>query len=554
VSVARSAFRVPSPLTRVGRFVRTRRWKRGTRNTEGGTLLVVILLSGLPPSPLAAQVPAGDSAWAAGDYAAARLHYETGLQRNPGSVRALYRLGILLAWDGKLDSSLTLLQLAREVEPGEPDVRLQEATVLSWKGKYRASLSKWDSLLTEFPDRRDAAYGRARTLSWAGRMKQADSAYAALAASDPGDLDALAGRGQVAAWRGDYNAAARFYHEALARDPDHVPSLVGLAQVRLWQSRPNEAEQQITRALAVAPRDRAALDAQRAIRALRRPRIELGLGWSHDSDRNTLWWQSIGASLLVANGLRSFASAGIAEASDPIRNGTRLSAEVGTSLDRGNLGFTAALGARGLSSDAAPDRTLGTWRLSASYRFAPTARAGLGYSHYSFDETALLLGRDVDIDEISVDADAELRPDLSLGVGASTGWLSDNNQRRSAVIALTQRLARRFTVGLFGRALGYDQRGIGYFAPDRFLVGEARGSYTYGVRRWEARLSGGLGLQQVGKGATAQSEWHAEARALRRWSVINEVALSGGISNSAESSTTGAFRYYTAALSVRLGL
>jgi len=469
-------------------------------------------------------------------------------------VRALYRLGILLAWDGKLDSSLALLRFARVIEPNEPDVRIQEATVLSWQGQYRASVVKWDSLLAEFPDRRDAAYGRARTLSWAGKMKQADSAYAALAESDPHDLDALAGRGQVAAWRGDYATATRFYREALAVDPDHVTSLVGLAQVLQWQGRAAEADRNITRALALAPDNRSAREVQRSVRTLRRPRVEVTLGWSRDSDKNSLWWQNLGTSLLLASGVRGFASAGIAEASDPARNGTRLSAEAGASVDRGSLSLTGALGARSLSSDAARDRTLGTWRASASYRFAPTAGAGFGYAHYSFDETALLLGQDLDIDEVSVDADAELRPDLSLGAGMATGWLSDDNQRRSAVLALTQRVAGRFTVGLFGRALGYDQRGVGYFSPDRFLVGEARGSYTYGVRRWEARLSGGLGLQQVGKGATAQSEWHAEARVLRRWSISNEVALSGGISNSAESSTTGAFRYYTAALSVRLGL
>jgi hypothetical protein len=40
----------------------------------------------------------------------------------------------------------------------------------------------------------------------------------------------------------------------------------------------------------------------------------------------------------------------------------------------------------------------------------------------------------------------------------------------------------------------------------------------------------------------------------RRFGVINEVALSGGISNAAVSSTTGAFRYYTAQLTARIGL
>jgi tetratricopeptide (TPR) repeat protein len=549
--VPRSTFRLPRWLSRVGRNLGVRPCEPGTWNAELGTILLALHFLG---ASLSAQVIAADSAWAAGDYATARTRYETGLKEEPGSVRALYRLGILLAWDGNLDSSLALLRFARVIEPDEPDVRLQEATVLSWQGRYRAAVLKWDSLLAEFPDRRDAAYGRARTLSWAGRMKEADSAYAALSASDPRDLDALAGRGQVAAWRGDYGKAMRFYREALVNDPNHVASLVGLAQVMQWQGRPAEAEQHISRALTVAPSDRSALEARRAVRALRRPRLEVTLGWSRDSDRNTLWWQNVGTSLLVASGVRGFASAGIAEASDPARSGTRLSAEAGASVDRGSLGLSGALGARGLSSDAARDRTVGTWRASASYRFRPTAGAGLGYSHYSFDETALLLGRDLDIDEVSVDADAEIRPDLSLGLGAATGWLSDDNQRRSAVVALTQRVAQRFTVGLFGRALGYDQRGVGYFTPDRFLVGEVRGSYTYGIRRWEARVSGGLGLQQVGRGATAQSEWHAELRALRRWSINNEVALSGGLSNSAESSTTGAFRYYTAALSVRVGL
>jgi tetratricopeptide (TPR) repeat protein len=484
----------------------------------------------------------------------ARAAYERGLKDEPGSVRALYRLAVLTSWDGKLDSALTLLRFARVIEPHDPDVRIQEATVLAWHGRYRASLARWDSLVADFPNRRDIAYGRARTLAWASRFPQADSAYAALAASDPSDMDAVAGRGQVAAWKGDYPTAAGFYRAALEENPNHVPSLVGLAQVRRWQGRTAEAEQAITRALALAPEDRSAREARAEIRALSRPQMELSVGWSRDSDKNTLWWQTLGTSLLLAPGVRGFGRAGVAEASDPVRNGTRLTGEVGGSYDTGNLGFSAALGARRLSSDAAADRTLGTWRGTVSYRFAPGAGAGFGYAHYSFDETALLLGRDLDVDEISLDADVDLRPSLSLGAGGGLGWLSDHNRRRSLVVSLTQRIGPRINLALVGRALGYDARGAGYFAPDRFLVVEARGAYTYGIRRWEARLAGGLGLQQIGKAATAQNEWHLDARLMRRWSVNNEVGLSGGISNSAESSTTGAFRYYTAALGVRLGL
>jgi hypothetical protein len=182
------------------------------------------------------------------------------------------------------------------------------------------------------------------------------------------------------------------------------------------------------------------------------------------------------------------------------------------------------------------------------------AGVGIGYGRYSFDETALLLSRDLDVDELSLEGDVALTPGLTAGAGASRAWLSDNNARRAAVLSLTQRIAQRYTVGLFGRVMGYDSPGAGYFAPDRFLLAETRGSRTWAVRKWETRLSAGLGLQQVGKGATAQSEWHAEGRLARRFGTINEVAFGVGISNSAVSSTTGAFRYYSAQLSARLGL
>ncbi len=522
----------------------------GRRNAERGTLLLALLVA----TPLSAQIPAGDSAWARGDYPAARAGYEAALHDNPGAVRALYRLGILAAWDGRLDSALALLRDAREMEPDEPDVRLQLATVLAWKGSYRVALIQWDSLLAQYPTRTDAAHGRARTLAWAGRLTEADRAYARLYANDTTDLDALAGRGQAAAWRGDFAGASRFYREVLTRNPDHLGALVGLAQVLNWQGRPAEAESQVGRALAVAPSDRTALEVQRTVRALRRPRVDLAVGWSRDSDRNSLWWQTVGTSLLLTSGVRGFASAGTAAASDPLRNGTRLSGEAGVTLDRGRVSLTGAFGARHLASDRAADRSLATWRASSRVRVAPAAGLGLGYAHYSFDETALLLGRDLDVDEVSLDADAEPRPGLSLGAGLGGSWLSDDNRRRWVVLAVSQRVASRVTLGVFGRALGYHRRGVGYFTPDRFLVGEARGAYSYGTRGWAVRLSGGLGAQQIGPGARAQSEWHTEARAARRWSVDNEVALSAGVSNSAESSTTGAFRYYTAALAVRLGL
>ncbi len=59
---------------------------------------------------------------------------------------------------------------------------------------------------------------------------------------------------------------------------------------------------------------------------------------------------------------------------------------------------------------------------------------------------------------------------------------------------LTKRFPPQWTAGVFGRLLGYDQAGVGYFSPDRFLTGEGSGSYTYTWPGWEARAGAGLGI------------------------------------------------------------
>ncbi|MFN8648209.1 MAG: tetratricopeptide repeat protein [Gemmatimonadales bacterium] len=469
---------------------------------------------------LRAQAATADSLWAAGEYAAARGAYERALHDNPGWVRGLFRLGILAAWDGRLDSALALLRDAREMEPAEPDVRAWEAKVLAWQGRYRDATVRYDSLLAERPDHREARFGRAQAYAWWGRHAEADREFRAMVAADPGDAEAL----------------------------------VALAQLRQWQGRPDEASHYAALALAVAPEDRAARDLQRQARALSRPRVEVVLGFGHDSDDNNTAWQTVTTSLVVADGLRGFAGVGALEASDPVQDGTRVHGEVGATWWRGNLSLTGAVGARRLRSDFGLDRSVATARAALGLRVSPTAGVGVGYARYSFDETAALIGGDIDINDLSADGDVELTRSLSLGVGGGIGWLSDDNRRVSAVVALTQRVAPRLTVGVYGRSLSYRAKGTGYFSPDRFLVAEGRAAWTWAVARWETRLSGGLGVQQVGHGGAAQAEGHLEARVARRWATINEVGLGLGYSHSAISSTTGAFDYYTLVLNLRLGL
>ena len=101
----------------------------------------------LVPAAASAQVAEADAAWNQGRYGAAREAYLRALTQDPASVRASYRLGVLAAWDGNLDSALTYLAQARAADPDDPDVRAMQAQVLSWAGRYPEAIAKWDSLI-----------------------------------------------------------------------------------------------------------------------------------------------------------------------------------------------------------------------------------------------------------------------------------------------------------------------------------------------------------------------------------------------------------------------
>jgi hypothetical protein len=99
----------------------------------------------------------------------------------------------------------------------------------------------------------------------------------------------------------------------------------------------------------------------------------------------------------------------------------------------------------------------------------------------------------------------------------------------------------------------------GYFSPDRFTVVEARAVYVWQQRPWGVRADGGVGTQQVFKGAARQTEWHLGLAVSRDWGANNELSLVGSITNSAAATTPGTvptegFRYRTLGLRFRQGL
>ena len=524
---------------------RPHRWRRGL------LLLLSLLLGGY--GPLRSQQREADEAWAAGRYAAARAGYQQVLAANPRSARANLRLAILLSWEGKLDSSLAYLARARAVEPADVDMRLIQARVMAWNKQYGAALMRYDSLLSERPDLREAKLDRARALSWAGRLDEALVAYRSLLAQDSVDRDALLGSAQVSGWKGDLAEAEQQYRAILTRNSRDVDARVGLGYVYLWQGREAAAGRQAKYALAIDSTHKEGRELRRLARGSSRSSVETSASWSNDSDDNTNFWQTAGASSSLGGGVGVFGSVNALQTSDPVRDATRVGGEAGLTVTAGRLQLTGAAGARRLTPEVAPSRTAATYRGRVGYRPVPQFGLSMGYSRLPFDEIASLIERDLDMELLEGGFDARPATDLTIYGGGGALWLSDGNSRTSAAGGLTRKIRSGF-LGLFGRTLSYQRRGIGYFSPDRFSVFEATAGYNHESNRWVGSLSGGLGVQQVGKRGAAQSEWHVEGRLGPRWGRGNRIEFFGLVTNSAVSSTSGAFRYRSAGLTVRLGL
>jgi Flp pilus assembly protein TadD len=421
------------------------------------------------------------------------------------------------------------------------------------QGDFHTARINYERVLQSNPHSVRANYRLGILASWDGQLDSALVMIRRAREVEPRDPDLRSAEARVLAWDGRYDQSIIRYDSVVAEFPDHAEALAGLGQVYLWQGKLSRAREYSNRAVAADPENRAGRELDQAVDRATAPSTEPTVGWSNDSDGNTSWWEAIAGSYLLSDGLRAFGSIGALQASDPIRNASRLSGETGVAYGMGDAHASIAIGVRRLSPNTGSSRTEGTYRASVGYRVG-SAGIGIGFAHYPFDETALLIERNVDLDALELSGDVTIQPGLTLSAGGGKTWLSDENSRASGVLVLTQTVHRDFFIGAMARVLGYEFTGVGYFSPDRFTVYEIRGGYTRNITPWSWRISGGLGTQQVGSGAKSQSEGHLEGRLGRNWSNRNVVEVFAGISNSAESSTTGAFRYRTAGLVIRLGL
>ena len=371
--------------------------------------------------PLAAQRPAADSAWTRGDYAHARVLYESAFAADSTDARALHRLAILDAWDGKFDRALARLARLRGLTPGDADVMVDQARTYAWAGQNPAALALYDSVL----------------------------------ARDPARADALAGRARAVAWSGDLERAEALWRDALTAHPDDPEILIGLAQTLYWKGQAALAETYVARARAHAPTDRSALELERQLAAELRPDVHTTFNGAGDSDGNGFIGQeayftgSLGAA-------RATLQAGWRRATVAARRAASYGAGgyAIVPLGRGAV-LRTGVGFRRLAPETGAATTPLTAQVGLGIRPAPFVSASVAYSRSAFDETVVLIDSGIAVDGLDLSLELAPRSRVSFSGGGGIAWLSDGNRRSGGVAALLASVGGGLQLGVYGRILSY---------------------------------------------------------------------------------------------------
>jgi hypothetical protein len=117
------------------------------------------------------------------------------IAKNPDDIAALVALGNLYFDASKFDQAVPYYQKALKLDPGNPDVRNDEAAALHASGHDLEALGEIDRVLKERPAFPQALFNRAVVLRAMGRRSDAVDAYRAYlkaAPHDPHDADAKA--------------------------------------------------------------------------------------------------------------------------------------------------------------------------------------------------------------------------------------------------------------------------------------------------------------------------------------------------------------------------
>jgi tetratricopeptide (TPR) repeat protein len=546
----------------------------------------------------AARLAEGDRAWDLRDHPAARAAYEAVVRADSSlSTRALFRLGVLHAWDNALAKALACHRLYVRLEPADLEGRVALARTYAWASQFPQSLAHYDTVLSREADYRDAVTGRATTLAWAGRLPEAVAALQAWQATHPADAEvalqrarflswdgkldeALAlydslgsvgglaeaekGRARVLAWRGDLGGAEQRWRAFLEKSPGDAEAWVGLGQVLRWEGRTFDARDALANALRLDPASTDAREQLRWVRAETSPSGAVTIVHADDSEDNRSTTVEVSGTVVQRWNARLSASARwrlVSQGSGDVATIPAVGGSAQWQPEGAAWSLRGELGAVQYPTMLSPSQARLTGGVRLSGRAHPRLTLGGGYSRTPFDDVRSTAAQRLAVGVLDADAGLTLHPRVSLGVGLAHTRVDGDapgNSRLSGSAALRATIRRGLAASLAHREARWEDAAPGiYFAPARFAITEA-------AMRWDwprdlglvASGEAGLGSQVIrfdGSSPTTRLAPRAAVRLGWRPGPGREIVAGWQMANVAAAGTVAAsdYRYTAATLTAR---
>ena len=182
---------------------------------------------------LAAAIPACDDG-PPPDPAHSRMRMKTDALREeisdaPDSISLHYRLSMVFAEYGYLDSACTVLERCLLIQPAVPEIHFKLGDLYLQQNKGDAAAAAYEQAVRYRPDWVDALNNLGFIYKKSGRLDLAESAYKRALQLDSSFVQAYNNLGQVYKQRGEWSEAILQYKKAIAARPMFQEAYLNLA-------------------------------------------------------------------------------------------------------------------------------------------------------------------------------------------------------------------------------------------------------------------------------------------------------------------------------------
>jgi tetratricopeptide (TPR) repeat protein len=406
----------------------------------------------------------GDQYTTQDNYKAAAPYYMKALSlgRDDLSLGERLQIAIYLSWAGKMQESLTELDLILNKDPSNLKARIHHARVLSWSGSLDKAIKEADEVLKDSPENKDALLVKANALRWNGISWKALPIYNQILEKEE-DFDTRLGTTYAQLSAGDIKGAKE---SRRLLKPTYPYQEKELGELTLHMDR------------------------------IVRPSLALGYSYYNDSDENITNRYSAGFGFWAGK-WRNDLTYRHTDAEDDFRDNYAddISFRTYSKVTR-VFGIGGGLGLTNMTNGESD--TFMTWQIKADVFFL-NGNAGIAVSRDTATDIAELIENKIRYTSTNVSINQKLTDRWGIAGAYRYRDYSDDNSSHQIQLSSTYAVySRNPNIQLGGRLIYLDfarQTRSGYFDPDNFISPQVFTTISFEREKLYGYLEPFLGYQ-----------------------------------------------------------